>query len=158
VKKRTVSLIAIAAGVLAAIVVIVLFVRGQSYPAADGRRAIPVTDEERGVILTEMRGMLISLKGIVEGLGQKDRKRVIEAARSGGTATVQQAPLMLMAKLPTEFRQLAREMRDGFDSLAMAAESGETAERLLVRLGGCLKNCVACHTAYRLDAGTEPTR
>jgi cytochrome c556 len=155
VNARMLCFVAIGMWLATAVVAIVILVRGQTQVAADGRRAIAVTDAERNLILTEMRGMLGSVRGVVDGLAHKDLRRVAEAARASGMATVQQVPLSLMAKLPLDFKQTGMETHVGFDALAAAADGGETTDTLLARLGDRLDNCVACHSAYRLAPEPE---
>jgi len=105
-----------------------------------------------------MRGMLESVQGVVEGIAQRDMKRVAAAARLSGTASTQHVPMSLMAKLPLAFKQMGQVSHRGFDEIALRAESGEPEELLLERLGERLKNCIACHAAFRLPEAEKNPR
>lgn len=154
---RNLSIIAIVLWVVTIVVAGVFFIRGQVQPSSDGRQSIVLTETERNLVLAEMRGLLASVQGAVEGLAGNDMKRVAQAARPSGSAAAQQVPPGLMAKLPLQFKQMGMTAHQGFDELVIGAESGEPADMLLTRLGSQMKNCVACHASFRLDAEVKAT-
>jgi len=135
-----------------------LFLHGQTEPAVDGRQAILLSDSERNLVLTEMRGMLESVQGVTEGIARRDMKRVAAAGRVSGMASAQQVPVSLMVKLPQAFKQMGQVTHRGFDEIALRAESGEPEEMLLERLGEQLKNCIACHAVFRLTEAEKIAR
>lgn len=149
---RILSLVAIGLWVATIVVAAVFFVRGQTHMAADGRQAIDMTEDEKNLVLTEMRGMLASVQGVTAGIANKDMKRVAQAARQSGSAVAAQVPATLMAKLPLQFKQMGMAAHQGFDEIVVGAESGEPEDMLLSRLGERLNNCVACHATFRLQA------
>ena len=53
-------------------------------PSPDGRQAIVLSADEKNLILAEMRTMLGSVQGVVDGIANKDMKRVAQAARQSG--------------------------------------------------------------------------
>lgn len=147
---RTLSWIAILLWVLTAAGVGVLFVRGQTEKGSDGRTAIVLPAADRDFVLGEMRGLLNSVQGVVQGLADNDPKAMEAAARASGMAVSHTVPPGLMVKLPLEFKQMGFAMHGTFDQVAMAVQDGETQEMILARMGGLLSQCVACHRLYRL--------
>ena len=146
------SITAIGLWAVTVAVAIWFFVAGRTVPSPDGRQAIVLSPDEKNLILTEMRTMLGSVQGVVDGIASKDMKRIAQAARQSGSAAAAQVPASLMAKLPLGFKQLGHAAHQGFDEIVVGAESGEPEDLLLARLGERLNNCVACHASYRLDA------
>jgi hypothetical protein len=128
------------------------FVAGNTVRSPDGRQAIMLSADEKNLILAEMRTMLGSVQGVVDGIANKDMQRVAQAARQSGSAAAAQVPTGLMAKLPLGFKQHGHTAHQGFDEIVVGAESGEPEDMLLARLGERLNNCVACHATYRLEA------
>lgn len=149
---RLLPLTAIGLWVVTVAVAAWFFVAGNTVPSPDGRQAIVLNADERNLILAEMRTMLGSVQGVVDGIANKDMKRVAQAARLSGSAAAAQVPAGLMSKLPLGFKQLGHTAHQGFDEIVVGAESGEPEDMLLARLGERLNNCVACHATYRLEA------
>jgi len=149
---RILSLTAIGLWAVTVAVAAWLFVSGRTVSAPDGREAIVLSADEKNLILAEMRTMLGSVQGVVDGIANKDMQRVAQAARQSGSAAAAQVPAGLMGKLPLGFKQLGHGAHQGFDEIVVGAESDEPEELLLARLGKRLKNCVACHATYRLEA------
>jgi hypothetical protein len=152
---RLLSITAIVLWVVTAGVAAWFFVAGRTMPASDGRQAIVLSADEKNLVLAEMRTMLSSVQGVVDGIASKDMKRIAQAARQSGSAAAAQVPASLMAKLPLGFKQLGHGAHQGFDEIVVGAESGEPVDLLLVRLGERLNNCVACHATYRLEVAAE---
>lgn len=149
--KNKVGLLAIGLWVITIAVLSTMFVRGNTAPASDGRIAVMLQGPERDLVLTEMRGMLMAVRGISEGLAENRRADVVQAARDGGSSAMGGVPMSLMAKLPLDFKGMGLAMHKGFDELAAAAEHGESTDKLLGRLSGQLNQCVGCHQGYRID-------
>jgi len=134
------------------IVAAVFFIRGQTTPSADGRRAIQLAPAERDLVLGEMRAMLSSVQGVVQGVQAHDPKQVAAAARASGMSAAVDLSPGLMAKLPLDFKNLGMSVHRGFDDLAQTAEKGASGDALLNALGKQLAACVGCHASYRLEA------
>ncbi len=149
---RILSITALALWLVTAAVAAVLFVRGQTQTAPDGRTAILLAPAERDLVLGEMRGVLASVHGIVQAVNAGDTKGVAKAARASGMAAAADVNPALMAKLPLAFKELGLGMHRRFDELAAAADAGASREQVLERLGTQLSTCVGCHAGYRLDA------
>lgn len=146
--------LAIAAIGLWAVTVIgagVLFVRGRTAPASDGRTAILLAPAEREFVLGEMRNMLAAIQQITEALASADPAKAAAAARMGGVHATAGAPIGLMAKLPLDFKQAGMAMHSGFDDIAKAADRGESPSALGGRLATQIGACVGCHQSYRID-------
>ncbi len=155
---RTLAFVSLGLWLATAAVAVFLFMHGRTVPTADGRQAILLTESERNLVLAEMRGMLESVQGIVEGIARRDMKHVAAAARLSGTASTGHVPVSLMAKLPLAFKQMGQVTHRDFDEIALRAESGEPEEMLLERFGERLKNCIACHATFRLPETVETPR
>lgn len=118
--------------------------------APDARQAIVLSEDERNFVLTEMRGFLDSVQGIIDGVASDNMKAVAEAARSSGMITMQRAPQSLMSKMPPEFRMLGMSTHVSFGKLAEEASAMGDKQQILKQLGGLMANCGACHQGYRL--------
>lgn len=152
---RILSLTAIGLWIVTVAVAAWFFVAGRTVSAPDGRQAIVMSADEKNLILAEMRTMLGSVQGVVDGIASKDMQRVAQAARQSGSAAAAQVPAGLIARLPLGFKQRGHTAHQGFDKIVVGAESGETEDMLLALLGERLNNCVACHATYRLEAAAE---
>lgn len=129
-----------------------LFLRGHTEKGDDGRTAVILDPAERDFVLAEMRGLLTSAQGVMQGLSDQDLGAVEQAARASGMAVSHTVPPALILKLPIEFKQAGFAMHGGFDQIAMAARDQETPEMIQARLAALLNECVACHQLYRLTA------
>ncbi len=148
---RMLSVTAIALWLVTIAIAGYFFVRGQTQLAPDGRTAVLLAADERNLVLAEMRGMLTTVQGVVDGVNAGDNKRVAEAARASGMAAAADVNPALMARLPLEFKELGLSVHKRFDDIAAAAGSGASREQLLATLGTQLSACVACHANYRID-------
>ena len=77
------------------------FVRGQTRLAPDGGTAVLLAPDKRDLVLAEMRGLLGSVLGMIDGVKAENVKHV---ARASGMAAAADVKPALMAKLPLEFR------------------------------------------------------
>lgn len=152
---RTLAWVALALWVVTVAAGAFLFLRGYTVPSRDERTAIALAPAERERVLGQMRGMLETVRGVVDGLAAEDPARVAGAARGGGRAAQRMSPA-LMAKLPRPFMQLGMSVHAGFDGLADAAQAGAPPPELMGRLKGILDTCVGCHAAYRFAPPEAP--
>lgn len=74
---RTLALIAIALWIVTFPLGAVLFFLGYTTPSADGRVAVRLNSAAREFVLTQMRGMLANVQGIVNGLAGNDPGRLV---------------------------------------------------------------------------------
>lgn len=137
---------------LAVLAMLYLFVvRGQTAPASDGRTAILLAPAERDLVLAEMRDFLEAVQGITQAVVDEDADAAVAAARKVGAAAQQAVPTSLVGKLPLAFKRLGFDTHARFDQLALdTAEFGDTTP-VMPALATLMRNCTACHAAYRFD-------
>ncbi len=133
-------------------------IHGETVAATDGRQALLLEPGERDLVLAEMRAFLTSVQRIVAGVQQEDMQEVAAAARAVGAAAQGEVPASLVRKLPLEFKQLGFDTHRQFDQLALDAEQLGDPGFALEQLAGLMRNCVACHAAYRIDAAPMTRR
>lgn len=149
--KLCLAIIAILLAILGAIAY-KLIAGGSTTTAEDGRQAIVLAPQERGLILTEMRAFLSGLQGMTDALTREDMKTVAATARSLGRAATHEVPPALMAKLPLGFKQLGLSVHGDFDQIALDAESLGDPKHTLAQMGAVMQKCVACHAAFQLQS------
>lgn len=108
-----------------------------------------MTVQERAEFLAEMRQMLSSIQGIVQGIGESDRNRVAESARLSGNRMARATPASVRAKLPQSFRDIGGPTHMMFEELAIRAETDEM-EMLSRQTGTLMNQCMSCHATFRL--------
>jgi mono/diheme cytochrome c family protein len=133
-----------------------VFVGPPMESSVDGRRVIRLAEQERGLVLIEMRGFLGSVQQITAALAVNDMQQVAEQARRSGRAAQHAVPPLLIAGLPAPFKKIAFDTHAGFDQLALDAEQIGDREHSLAQLGELMQNCVVCHGAYRIDPEPKP--
>jgi hypothetical protein len=119
--------------------------------AVDNRMAILLDAGERGLILEEMRGFLLSTQQIIKAVSDDDMEQAAIAAKKVGRIAQAEVPGTLIAKLPIAFKKLGFDTHTKFDELAMDASDMEDKEQTLKLLSKLMNNCIACHSAYRLE-------
>ena len=152
-KSNKIASIALLLWVVTIAVFAWFFIRGSTTAGTDGRTAVVLQPAERDLILSEMRGLLSSTQGILEGVNQGDVKRIIQASRAAGMAAAADVNPALMSKLPLEFKSLGMSVHHDMDEIAKAAEGGVPASEILKMASNTLTKCVACHSAWQIKAG-----
>ena len=145
----------IASWLVIAGLVYMFFIKGSVAVATDERTAIILTEGERDFVLTEMRGFLTAVQQVIEGVDEKDMKKVAEAAKAAGAAATRTMPGSLPRKLPLGFKQMGHPTHKAFDELAMEASEIGDAGKVIKKLGTLMNNCVACHATYKLEVGAK---
>jgi len=125
-------------------------VLGRTIELADGRQAVELTEPQRKLVLSEMRGFLAGVQKITNAATREDMAVVAETARGLGMETTRSLPGPLVGRLPVEFKQLGFSVHEDFDTIAMNAETMGDAKHTLRSLSETLNKCVACHAAYRI--------
>ena len=144
-------------GVVAVLVLIIVggaykfMIQGVTEQSSDGRMAIKLNENEKNLVLEEMRAFLTSTQQIVASINNKDLKQVGKSARAVGRAAQDAVPGTLMGKLPMEFKKLGVDTHNKFDVMAMDAEQLEDGDHSMNQLAELLQNCVACHASYRIE-------
>jgi hypothetical protein len=125
--------------------------------AGPQRFVVPLTPEERELVLGEMRDFLVALQSVTDALARDDFGAVAAAARKvGAGAEGGRMPPAIAKKLPPEFRQLARATHDGFDSLAADAVARRDARHTLAQTSALMQRCNACHAVYQFPGVHAP--
>ena len=124
-------------------------ISGETVTASDGRQALLLEPGERDLVLLEMRTFLHSVQQIIAS--GDDMDQVVTAAKTVGAAAQNGVPASLVKKLPLEFKQLGFDTHQKFDQLALDAASFGGRDEVLQQLSELMKNCVACHSVYRID-------
>ena len=122
-----------------------------SEPSTDTRQRLVLEPAQRDKILAEMRLMLGSMGGIVQGLAAGDLAAIEKAARASGMVAAADVDPQIEKLLPQQFLELGMQTHKGFDQLADRIKAGGTREDVLTGLARLTGNCVACHATYRLD-------
>lgn len=152
---RILASLAIGLWVASAAVFGVVYFKSRPQMLAEERIQLSVTAKERKFVLKEMRMMLESLQGILMALESRDMASVAEAAGSSGNVMLRALPPSLMAKVPKEFRVLARDSHALFAKIEKAAKSGAQDNRIIGLLSEQLGVCTACHDTYQFRRNDE---
>jgi hypothetical protein len=116
---------------------------------SDSRINLNLTAEERAEFLAEMRNMLASIQGLMQGIGEGDRERIAAAARQSGNRMARATPVSVRAKLPQSFRDIGGPTHMMFEELAVRAETDDM-DSLARDTADLMKQCLACHAAFRV--------
>ena len=142
--------------IIAALLVVIaamaykFIVAGTTEKSEDGRVAIVLEPGERALMLREMREFVAGLQGISDRLARDDMQGVAEAARRIGAARAHDVPAAMLGKLPLGFKSVALGVHREFDAIAGDAAAGGAPRHTLAQLSDVLRQCVACHAAYRV--------
>ncbi|CAA6819556.1 MAG: Unknown protein [uncultured Thiotrichaceae bacterium] len=118
--------------------------------AEDTRISLDLTKSEKVLFLTEMRQMLVSIQGILQGIGEDDRALIIKSAQYSGNRMARATPESIKKKTPSEFKELGGPTHMMFEELVIRAEDDDL-ESLTLLTSEILKNCVACHSQFKAD-------
>ena len=126
-------------------------IQGEVIEEPDSRTTILLTQKERDLVLFEMRVFLQSVQQITSGISADDMNLVASSARKSGRNAQIAVPGTLIGKLPIAFKKLGFDTHAKFDELALDAEQLGDGEHTITQLGTLLKNCVACHSAFKFN-------
>ena len=115
----------------------------------DGRYNLGLTRAEQTAFLAEMRVMLGSVQGVVQGIAESDREAIERFARISGNRMARATPASIRAKLPPAFQELGAPTHLAFEELAVRAATDDM-DQLAAHLGQTLRLCMACHEAFRV--------
>ncbi len=120
--------------------------------AQDLREPAARTPAERVFILNQMRLFLGSIQAITAALPAGDMATVVaEATARGRKGTPPSAiPPGMKAKETAAWTAMMGGARRGFDEIAESAAAGAAPLQVMGQLGETMRNCVACHQAYRI--------
>jgi cytochrome c556 len=117
---------------------------------SDSRIDLKLTSEERVEFLAEMRNMLSSIQGVMQGIGEADRERIAAAARLSGNRMARATPAAVRAKLPKSFQELGGPTHMMFEELAIRAETDDM-DTLARDTATLMNQCMACHATFRAN-------
>jgi hypothetical protein len=117
----------------------------------DTRQRLLLPPAARDKVLAEMRLMLESINGILQGVATGDITAAEKAARASGMTTAADVDPQIKQRLPEAFLALGMQTHKAFDALADQLKDSGTQESAIKGLARITANCVACHAAYRLD-------
>lgn len=118
--------------------------------AEDTRTSLDLTKSEKALFLTEMRQMLVSIQGILAGIGANDRELIIKSARYSGNRMARETPESIKEKTPAAFKELGGPTHMMFEELVIRAEDDDM-ESLTLFTSELMKNCLACHSQFKTD-------
>ncbi len=127
-----------------------LFMGGNVTASDDDRKAIVLTDGEKSFVLSEMRGLLETMQGVLLAWEEGDMKELAATARKSGMVDMRNAPKSLMLKMPMGFKTLGHGMHGGWDAIADEAEAMGDKNKIISLLSEQLGRCTACHSGYKL--------
>lgn len=114
----------------------------------DTRTDLGFTPHEQSEFLAEMRTMLASVQGIVQGIADSDRETIARFARLSGNRMARSTPASVRAKLPKAFGELGEPTHMMFEELAIRAETDDM-DMLARHLGQVMQQCMACHATFK---------
>jgi hypothetical protein len=116
---------------------------------ADSRIDLGFTEEESAVFLADMRNMLASIQGVMQGIGANDRAAIAAAARLSGNRMARATPASIRAKVPKSFKDIGGPTHLAFEDLAVRAEAEEM-DALARQTAEIMQQCAACHALFRV--------
>lgn len=118
--------------------------------SADSRTSLRLTPVEKAEFLSEMRQMLASIQGIINGIAEEDRELIIKAARYSGNRMARETPESIKQKTPPAFKEIGGKTHMMFEELAIKAETDDV-DWLTSFTGDLMKQCLACHEIYKAN-------
>lgn len=136
--------------ILAALAMSPAMTFGAEAAGIDGRTSLNMNPAEKSEFLSEMRQMLVSIQGIMTGIGNEDRQLIARSARASGNRLARSTPESLGLKLPQSFKELGGPTHMMFEELAVRAETDDMAS-LAALTGQLMQQCVACHATFKAN-------
>ncbi|UJS26346.1 hypothetical protein [Thiothrix winogradskyi] len=116
----------------------------------DPRTSLGMTPVERAEFLSEMRKMLGSIQGILQGISTEDRKMIAEFATQSGNRMARATPDSLRNRLPQAFKDIGGPTHLMFEELVVRAETDDMGD-LLKHTTDIMGQCMSCHSQFRAD-------
>jgi len=113
----------------------------------DTRISLGLTEAERTEFLSEMRQMLVSIQGVITGIGEGNRQLIIQSARYSGNRMARETPESIKRKTPQSFKQIGGPTHMMFEELVVRAETDDM-DTLASFTGELMQQCVACHDLF----------
>jgi len=125
---------------------------GSTSTTKDDRTSVLLEENERRLVLREMRGLLEATQQIIEGLSNGNMQQVRQAAAGVGMQATSTMDITLKAKLPMAFKKMGFATHAAFDEIAAMAENHQDPKAIHTKLADTLNNCVACHASYQIPS------
>lgn len=116
----------------------------------DPRIDLGLRGADKVQFLSEMRQMLASIQGVLQGAAEGDREKIKEAARYSGMRMARATPGHVRASLPREFKQIGGPTHRMFEELVVRADTDEM-EDLVEFTAELMQQCLTCHAQFRAD-------
>ncbi|SEH08797.1 hypothetical protein [Candidatus Venteria ishoeyi] len=116
----------------------------------DKRISLGLNATEKVAFLTEMQQMLASIQGILIGMGEDDRQKIMNSARASGNKMARATPESIKQKLPPAFKALGGPTHMLFEELAIYAETDDM-DMLAAFSGKLMQQCMNCHAMFKVD-------
>jgi hypothetical protein len=115
----------------------------------DNRVPVALSPEQKAQVLKQMHRDFEALQGFQVHLAAGDLQTVAAIAESRGTEKNPIAPA-LAGKFSREWKTAVRDMREGFDEIAINARATAPTEAILSTSAAIMNHCIACHQTYRI--------
>lgn len=116
----------------------------------DPRFDLGLRGADKVQFLSEMRQMLASIQGVLEGIAEEDREKIKEAARYSGNRMARATPGSVRSRLPKDFKKIGGPTHMMFEELVIRADTDEM-EDLVQFTAELMNQCLVCHAKYRAD-------
>ncbi len=125
-------------------------IKGDVVKMKDQRIAIMLSEDNKAIVLKEMREFLETVQHINEGILDNNPNLIIQSAGGSGSCVKDEVPKSLIKSLPIAFKQMGFATHDAFDELANSVRVKFNPQKTQRQLNDILKRCVACHSAYQI--------
>ncbi len=122
----------------------------------DTRHIISLNEMQRHHLLSEMRALLEGTQVILQSLAKQDMAAIAQHSRRLGTAMPHTGERHLHKILPQSFVKMGMQVHQGFDQVAVEAETSQRPETILQQLSDITRTCVDCHAAYQIRLRVVP--
>lgn len=125
-----------------------LSLSAEEQPTTDQRISLNLNATERTFFYQEMQQMLGSIQGILIGLGEEDREKIIAAAKQSGNIMPYNMLPSVKKKTPIEFKQLGHPTHMMFEEIAVRAADDDMAT-IAALTGKLMNQCMSCHAKFK---------
>lgn len=126
-------------------------VQGDVTASEDGRIAVKLSQDERNLVLAEMRRFLVTTQAVSEAITNKDLKLTAKLASEAGMQADKNTPGSLLSKIPLAMKTLGFDTHQKFDQIASDAARVNDPLHSRNQLDRLMKNCIACHASYKIQ-------
>ncbi len=116
----------------------------------DNRIPLGLSSSEKAEFLSEMRQMLASIQGVLQGIAEEDPQQIIQAARYSGNRMARNTPAGVKRKTPVSFKEIGGPTHMLFEELVVRAETDDM-QSLVALTAELMQQCLACHVMFRAD-------